>query len=148
MGLVDELQGIRVCIDTAPIIYFIEKNPKYLGVLKPVFLGIDTGRIEAITSTITLLEVLVHPFRTENDILAEKYRDILLYSEGLTTFEIFHEVSEISSKLRAKYSIRTPDAIQIAVGLLYRASKFLTNDSALKKVSDIDVLVLDDFLKK
>lgn len=148
MGLVDELQGVRVCMDTAPIIYFIEKNPKYLGVLKPVFLEIDTGRIEAITSTITLLEVLVHPFRTKNDILAEKYRDILLYSAGLTTFEIFHEVSEMSSKLRAKYSIRTPDAIQIAVGLLYRASKFLTNDSALKKVSEIDVLVLDDFLKK
>ena len=148
MGLVDELQGVRVCMDTAPIIYFIEKNPKYLGVLKPVFLEIDTGRIEAITSTITLLEVLVHPFRTKNDILAEKYRDILLYSGGLTTFEIFHEVSEMSSKLRAKYSIRTPDAIQIAVGLLYRASKFLTNDSALKKVSDIDVMVLDDFLKK
>ncbi len=148
MGLVDELQGVRVCMDTAPIIYFIEKNPRYLGVLKPVFLEIDTGRIEAITSTITLLEVLVHPFRTKNDILAEKYRDILLYSGGLTTFEIFHEVSEMSSKLRAKYSIRTPDAIQIAVGLLYRASKFLTNDSALKKVSDIDVLVLDDFLKK
>jgi len=148
VGLVDELQGVRVCMDTAPIIYFIEKNPKYLGVLKPVFLEIDSGRIEAITSTITLLEVLVHPFRTKNDILAEKYRDILLYSGGLTTFEIFHEVSEMSSKLRAKYSIRTPDAIQIAVGLLYRASKFLTNDSALKKVSDIDVLVLDDFLKK
>jgi predicted nucleic acid-binding protein len=135
-------------MDTAPIIYFIEKNPKYLGVLKPVFLEIDTGRIEAITSTITLLEVLVHPFTTKNDILAEKYRDILLYSGGLTTFEIFHEVSEKSSKLRAKYSIRTPDAIQIAVGLLYRASKFLTNDSALKRVSEIDVLVLDDFLKK
>ena len=148
MGLVDELQGVRVCMDTAPIIYFIEKNPKYLGVLKPVFLEIDTGRIEAITSTITLLEVLVHPFRTKNDIPAEKYRDILLYSGGLTTFEIFHEVSEMPSKLRAKYFIRTPDAIQIAVGLLYRASKFLTNDSALKKVSDIDVLVLDDFLKK
>ena len=148
MGLVDELQGMRICMDTAPIIYFIEKNPKYLRILKPVFLEIDTGGIEARTSTLTLLEVLVHPFRTKNDILAERYRDILLYSEGLTTFEIFHEVSEMSSKLRAKYSIRTPDAIQIAVGLLYRASKFLTNDSALKKVSDIDVLVLDDFLKK
>jgi predicted nucleic acid-binding protein len=125
-----------------------KRTPNTWGVLKPVFLEIDTGGIEAITSTLTLLEVLVHPFRTKNDILAEKYRDILLYSGGLTTFEIFHEVSEMSSKLRAKYSIRTPDAIQIAVGLLYRASKFLTNDSALKKVSDIDVLVLDDFLKK
>jgi hypothetical protein len=31
VGLVDELQGVRVCMDTGPIIYFIEKNPQILG---------------------------------------------------------------------------------------------------------------------
>lgn len=148
MELVDELRGLKICIDTAPIIYFIEKHQQYLKVVRPVFVEIDAGEIEAITSTITLLEVLVHPFRQKNKTLVEKYREILLYSEGLTTFEIFHEVSEMSSKLRAKYSIRTPDAIQIAVGILYGAAKFLTNDPDLKKVSDIKVLVLDDFLEK
>jgi predicted nucleic acid-binding protein len=147
LGLVDELRDLRICIDTAPIIYFIEKHPKYLNLLRPVFAQIDAGKIEAITSTITLLEVLVQPIRRNNNSLAERYREILLYSEGLTTFEILHEVSEMSSKLRAKYSIKTPDAIQIAVGLLYGADKFITNDQALKKVSDIDVLVLDDFLE-
>jgi len=146
LGLVDELRGLRVCIDTAPIIYFIEKNPRYLNVVRPVFAEIDAGRIEAITSTITLLEVLVQPIKANNRSLAEQYREVLLYSEGLTTFEILHEVSEMSSELRAKYSIKTPDAIQVAVSILYGANKFITNDSALKKVSDIDVLVLDDFL--
>lgn len=146
MGLVDELRGLRVCIDTAPIIYFIEKNPRYLDVVRPVFVEIDAGRIEAITSTITLLEVLVQPIKADNRSLAEQYREVLLYSEGLTTFEILHEVSEMSSELRAKYSIKTPDAIQVAVSILYGADKFITNDPALKKVSDIDVLVLDDFL--
>jgi len=146
LGLVDELRGLRVCIDTAPIIYFIEKNPRYLNVVRPVFAEIDAGRIEAITSTITLLEVLVQPIKANNRSLAEQYREVLLYSEGLTTFEILHEVSEMSSELRAKYSIKTPDAIQVAVSILYGANKFITNDPALKKVSDIDVLVLDDFL--
>jgi predicted nucleic acid-binding protein len=146
LGLVDELRDLRVCIDTAPIIYFIERNERYLNIVRPVFAEIDAGRIEAITSTITLLEVLVQPIRKSNRSLAEKYREVLLYSEGLTTFEILHEVSEMSSELRAKYSIKTPDAIQLAVGILYGASKFITNDPALKKVSDINVLVLDDFL--
>ncbi len=146
MGLVDGLRGLRVSLDTAPIIYFIEKHPKYLNIVRPVFLEIDAGNIEAITSTITLLEVLVHPFRTGNDTLAEEYRDILLYSKGLTTFEILHEVSEKSSRLRAKYSIKTPDAIQIAIGILYGANKYLTNDPDLRKVSEIQVLILDDFL--
>jgi len=146
LELIDELRGSRIFIDTAPFIYFIEKHPKYLNVVRPVFIEINDGKIEAITSTITLLEVLVHPFKTKNDILAEKYREIILYSEGLTTFEILHEVSEMSSRLRAEYSIKTPDAIQIAVGMLYGADKFLTNDPDLKKVTDIEVLALDDFL--
>ena len=148
MGLVDELRGLRICIDTAPFIYFIEKNLKYLGLLRPFFAEINAGKIDALTSTITLLEVLVLPFKTKNESLAEKYRDILLYAEGLTTFEIFHEVSELSAKLRAKYSIRTPDAIQIAVGIIYGADAFLTNDSGLKKVNDIRVVILEDFLEK
>lgn len=148
MGLVDELHGLRVCIDTAPIIYFIEKNTKYLNILRPVFVEIDSGNIEAITSTITLLEVLVHPLRIGNESLAEKYREILLYSEGLTTFEIFHEVSEMAAKLRSTYLMKTPDAIQIATGVFYGASRFLTNDPNLKKISEVKVLVLDDFLIK
>ena len=148
MGLVDELRGLKICMDTAPFIYFIEKHPKYLGLVRPVFIEIDGGQIEAITSTITLLEVLVHPFKTRNEMLAEKYREILLHSEGLTTFEILHEISEMSSKLRARYSIKTPDAIQVSVRVLYGASKFLTNDPDLKTVDGIEVLVLDDFLEK
>ena len=148
MGLVDQLRGLRVFIDTAPIIYFIEKHKRYIKIVRPVFTEIDSGKIEALTSTITLLEVLVHPFKTNNEKLAERYREILLNSENLTTFEILHEVSEISSKLRAEYSIKTPDAIQIAVGILYGADKFLTNDPNLKKVIDIEVLVLDDFIEK
>ena len=148
MGLVDEVRGQRICIDTAPMIYFIEEHAKYREIIRPVFVEIDSGNIEAITSTITLLEVLVHPLRTGNEALAEKYREILLSSESLTTFEIFHEVSEMASRLRAKYSMKTPDAIQIAVGTLYGASKFLTNDPDLRRVSEIKILVLDDYLLK
>ena len=146
MGLVDELRGARVCIDTAPFIYFIEKDPRYLDIVKPVFAEIDAGNIEALTSTVTLLEVLVHPFKTKNEPLAEKYREILLHAEGLTTFEISHEISELSSRLRAEYSIRTPDAIQMAVGIIYGADTFLTNDSDLKKVKELKVVILEDFL--
>ena len=146
MELVDKLRGKRICIDTAPFIYFIEKDPKYLNIVRPIFAEIDAGNIEALTSTITLLEVLVLPFKTINESLAEEYREILLHSEGLTTYEIVHEVSELAAKLRVKYTIRTPDAIQMAVGILYGADTFLTNDSGLKKVKDIKVVTLEDFL--
>lgn len=146
MGLATKLRGQRVCIDTAPIIYFIEKHPNYIDLLHPFFAEIDNGNIEAITSTITLLEVLVLPLRTGNKKLAGNYREILLFSEGLTTYEILHEVSELSADLRARYNIKTPDAIQIATAVIYGANVFLTNDPALKKVLDIKTVVLDDMV--
>jgi hypothetical protein len=37
MELVDALRGKRICIDTAPFIYFIEKDPKYLNIVRPIF---------------------------------------------------------------------------------------------------------------
>jgi predicted nucleic acid-binding protein len=141
LGLIEELRGQKICLDTAPIIYFIEEHETYRKILRPVFVEIDVGNIEAITSTLTLLEVLVHPFRARNQVLAEKYREILLSSAGLITFEISHEISEMASRLRAKYSIRTPDAIQMAVGIRYGATHFLTNDPRLRKVTEIKVLI-------
>ncbi len=42
--------------------------------------------------------------------------------------------------------IKAPDALQIGTGVFYGADKFLTNDTDLKKVNDIEVLVLDDFI--
>jgi len=146
MGLIEKLRNKIVCLDTPIVIYFIEKHQKYFNLLSRLFTEIEAGTIEAITSTVTLLEVLVQPLRTKNELLAEKYREILLYSEGLTTFEILHEVSELAAKLRAKYHIRTPDAIQIAVGILYKCNGFLTNDPTLKKIKEIEILILDDFL--
>jgi predicted nucleic acid-binding protein len=87
LGLLDEIRGQRICLDAALIIYFIEQHAKYWDLIRPIFVEIDSRNIEAITSTITLLEVLAHPFRTGNEALVEKYREILLSSVGLTTFE-------------------------------------------------------------
>jgi predicted nucleic acid-binding protein len=146
LGLIDEVRGQRIFIDTAVFIYFIERDPRYLDTVKPVFVEIDTGNVDAITSTITLLEVLVLPFRKGNQALVEKYRNLILNSDHLTAYEVFHEVSVLASRLRAGYSIRTPDAIQMAVGILYGAQAFLTNDAELKQVKDIKVLIVDDYL--
>jgi len=122
-----------VCIDTAPFIYYMERHKTYGAIVKPIFKEIEKGNIQAITTNITLLEVLVQPYRFGDEKLAQRYRDILLNSEGLTTLTITHEITENAAKLRAKYLIRTPDAIQIATAVITNADAFLTNDEALKK---------------
>ena len=146
MALSRLIKGKTVFLDTAPFIYFIEINSRYHDLMKPVISLIDAQESQGVTSTITLLEVLVRPLRDGNKKLADRYKDILLSSNGLRTYEISHEISERAALLRAKHGLRTPDAIQFATALISKADFFLTNDSTLKKVNELKVAVLDDYL--
>ncbi|MGD0843639.1 MAG: PIN domain-containing protein [Geobacteraceae bacterium] len=148
MALSRIVKGKTVFLDTAPFIYFIEKNSQYHDLIKPVISLIDAQESQGVTSTITLLEVLVHPLRDGNKKLADQYKAILLSSNGLLTYEVSHEISERAALLRAKHGLRTPDAIQLATALISKADSFLTNDPALKKVKELKVVVLDDFLPR
>lgn len=131
MEWVTALQGRVVGLDTAPLIYFIEENPTYLETIRPFFVAMDRGEFRVVTSTVTLLEVLVHPFRRGEKELAQQYRDILLGAEGLITISLSQDIAEVAARLRASHNIRTPDAIQMATALRAGASHFLTNDVRL-----------------
>ena len=98
-----------------------------------------------VTSTVTLLEVLVHPLRSDNRELAAEYRDILLNS-NLTTIEVSSSIAEQAAQLRATHNIRTPDAIQISAALSAGASHFFTNDIRLAEIPSIQILSLDAFV--
>jgi len=142
VGWIDGLQGKTIGIDTAPLIYFIEENQNYIGVVKPFFEAMDRDEVKVVTSTITLLEVLVHPLRKKNSELASEYRDILLNSK-LLTIEVTNTIAEQAAQLRVDYNIRTPDAIQISACLNAGATHFFTNDIRLPEIPSIQMLSLD-----
>lgn len=146
MEWLDQLEGQVVGLDTAPLIYFVEENPKYLSVVGTFFESIASGKFRVVTSAVTLLEVLVHPYRKNDEPLAARYRDILLNSEGLTTLTLNNETAERAAMLRAQYNLRTPDAMQIATAITQGATFFLTNDSNLPALTELKVLVLDELV--
>ena len=49
------------------------------------------------------------------------------------------------AELRAQYEMKTPDVIQFAVGIENNGTLFVTNDKNLKKISGIEVLVLEEY---
>src|SRR5579863_573180 len=101
MGWVNLLQKSKVCVDTTPFIYFTEGNPAYLQVVKPFFKAIEHGEFTVVTSIVTLLEVLVHPIRRGDTKLAQRYRDLLFDSEGVTAVLLSQDIAEEAAKLRA-----------------------------------------------
>jgi len=140
------LRGTVVCLDTAPLIYFIEENPTYLAVMRPFFEAVDRTEIQAVTSVLTLTEVLVHPLRSGDRRLADRYRQILLHARNVKTGVVSESIAEAAAELRGKYGLRTPDAIQVATALDAGASSLLTNDSRLSRLTKPKVLVLDDLI--
>lgn len=142
MEWVNDLQGKTVGLDTAPLIYFIEENPYYIEAVRLFFEAMDKGNFTVVTSTVTLLEVLVHPLRSNNKELAAEYRDILLNSR-LMTLEISNAIAEQAARLRATHKIRTPDAIQLSAALEAGATHFFTNDIRLPEIPSIQILSLD-----
>ena len=100
MEWINDLRGKTVGLDTAPLIYFIEENPAYIEIVRFFFEAMDRGDFMVVTSTVTLLEVLVHPLRSNNRELATEYRDILLNSR-LITLEVSNVIAEQAAQLRA-----------------------------------------------
>ncbi len=145
--LVNALTNVqRLGLDTAPFVYFIEAHPKYDAIVVEIFQRIANGQLIGITSVITLVEVLVMPVRMSQSHLVQAYRDLLQKSANLEMVLIDVAIAEKVVELRARYNLRTPDALQIAAALQHGCDAFLTNDIDLKRVTELRVLVLDELL--
>ncbi len=141
------VRGKTVGLDTAPIIYFIERNPRYVDIMRSFFQAVQKNECAVVTSTITLLETLVVPLRHGNINLARQYRDILFKTKGHITISLFPSIAEEAARLRASHNIGTPDSIQMATAIFGGASFFLTNDTRLPSLPNLKTLVLEDLKK-
>lgn len=133
-----------VFVDTAPLIYFIEGNSPYQSVLSHLFDFNDKGGFSFVTSSVTLLEVLVKPLRNGHITIAKQYKDILTTAPGIELFDVTSAIAEQAAQLRAKYNLRTPDAIQLATSIDCGADYFLTNDNRLKVVTETTVVTVGE----
>ena len=134
-----------IYLDTSAFIYFVERHPRYFPVCEELFRTIEAGRTKASTSTLTLLEVLVQPYRQKKDDLVLKFYALLTTYPHLTWVPMTLNVADQAAKLRAENGLKTPDAIQAASAIFCGATGFVCNDRAFDKVSAFESLVLDDF---
>ncbi|MFN2433116.1 MAG: type II toxin-antitoxin system VapC family toxin [Gemmatimonadota bacterium] len=148
MGLTEELGEGRIALDTPVFIYFIEEHRRYLPIVRPVFLEIDTGILNAVTSGLTLLEVLVAPYREGDQRLGDRYEALLTRSRGLQLVPLDASQLRGAARLRARHRLSTPDALQVTAALSTGCRTFLTNDRAMPDIPELRILQLEDFLPR
>jgi predicted nucleic acid-binding protein len=146
MGLMADLGRGPVGVDTSIFIYFVEEHPSFLPMLQPFFKEIDTGRMELVTSALTLLELLVIPYRSGDRLLADRYEALLTQSRGVRVAEISRDHLRAAAQLRAATGVKTPDALQLVAALGAGCTAFLTNDRALPTVRGLRILQLGSYI--
>ena len=110
--------GALVAIDTAPFIYYIEGGSTVDQAVAELFEDcIAIGRNQAVTTVITLAEVLVGAFQAGRQDLVERYRAVLSRSTGLRMLTLSTEAAERAADIRARHRLRLPDALQIAAAI-------------------------------
>jgi predicted nucleic acid-binding protein len=146
LGLLKDLGESPVALDTAIFIYYIEEHPKYLSLVDPVFDAITAGELEAVTSSLTLLETLVIPFRFANTALVERYETLLTNSRGIRLIDLGRDFLRAAAHVRAVTRGKTPDAIQAAAALAGGCRVLLVNDGRFPRLPGLKILQLDDYL--
>ena len=135
-------------LDTSVFVYFLEDNKNYAPLAQVTLKGIENGKWQGVTSTITLMEITVRPWQLENESAAREYEAVLVHFPNLTIVDVDRDVARTAAQLRAKYKVSPPDALQVAASVSFGANAFLTNDKRLAKLEDvIDIIVMDDYVE-
>ena len=135
-----------IALDTSVFIYQLEANPRYLPLTCHIFSWLEGPDSKAVTSTVTMTELLVQPYRESDDQRVDEFYGLLSTYPKLEWIAPHLEIADAAARLRALHRLRTPDALQAATAEHSGATGFITNDAVFERVKTFETLVLDRLL--
>jgi predicted nucleic acid-binding protein len=133
-------------LDTAPIIYFVERHPTYFSVIDAFFNEAEQEKVILVTSPITLAECLYYPYKLGNESLQNRFLKQITQGRRTRFVPTTAKIAQESAELRAKYSLGFADSLQVATAILANCQAMWTNDKGWQRVAELDILLLDNYL--
>lgn len=128
-------------LDTNIFLYFFQSHPTFGPRVKKVFEQLENKKVTAITSYLTLSEIL--SFKIEDEAI-EKIKMKFFSIPNLACVPIEKSVGLEAARIRRQYNFRLPDAIHLATATIYQVDKFFSNDKKLVNFSEIKTKILSD----
>jgi predicted nucleic acid-binding protein len=113
-----------VLVDACLVIYAFEDHPLHGPRVRQAF----EGQADLAVSPLVKLECLVGPMRSGN-LALQRY-----YEEGLAQFNVLdmpEQVYLLAAALRARFGLKTPDALHLATAQFHGCQALWTNDDRL-----------------
>lgn len=130
-------EGALVVVDAAPLIYLLEDH----ATLLPRFIGLfeaeAAGTLRIAISTIAIAEVLSGPSSSGHDALVQRYLQALA---RFIVLPVDIGVAAAAARLRARYRLKLPDALQLATALEAGADALVTHDRDFSRVEGLRII--------
>ncbi len=129
----------RIYVDTNVFILLFERRDELSNQLAELFLIDRTGKEPLLaTSELTLAELLVDPYRRNDDHLIQTYDNWTITNDHITVDPISRDVLRSAAVLRSKHkNLKLPDAIHLSAAASLRCSHVLTADKSLRERYDV-----------
>jgi len=134
-------------LDTSIFIYHLEGQSMYLPLTREILGRVEAGQSEAVVSTVTIMELTVHPWRVHRSDVARQYEVLLVNFPHLRLVDVTRDVARKAAQLRAQYNLRPADALQVGTALINGATLWVSNNKQLKRLEPgLEVLILDEYV--
>lgn len=141
------LRGERLYLDSNIIIYGVEGFENFRAMLLDLFQAIRSQTVQAITSELTLAEVLVKPFAEKNSVAIKTYNELLQSRPSFEVLPVTRSILGYSARLRADLGVKLPDAIHLATALSAECQFFCTEDRILRTPPPLKLLRVADLAR-
>jgi predicted nucleic acid-binding protein len=131
--------GATVLVDTNPLIYMLEGNP-LAARFRGLFSDIDRGRLTALVTPTTVAEVVSGPLKIGKEALAERYRRALTDNAGWSVRDLDADIAVLAARLRLRYKLKLPDAMQLAAAVREGCYALITHDRDFAAVTELPIL--------
>jgi predicted nucleic acid-binding protein len=126
MGMTD-----LVYLDSCLVIYFVEEHQRF-GLLISQAIESNANKRFCI-SPLVELECLVMPLRQNHQALIDRYE---MFFQDYIRLEINADIYRHAAELRARHTIKTPDALHLATAQYHGCVGFWTNDDRLHTIAE------------
>lgn len=136
----------RIALDSSVFIYHVEANPRYAALTETIFPWLESRGGSAVTSTITMTELLVPAYRDLDQRRVNKFYGLLSKYPNLDWIAPTLEIADIAAQIRAQHGFRTPDAFEAATAAYSALTGLISNDPIFERLDRFETLILERLL--
>lgn len=111
-----------------------------------VFKWLEHPGHSAVTSTVTMLELLVKPYQESRKEYVNQIYGLFSTFPNLSWVAPDLATADTAARIRAAHRLATPDALQAACTVENKATALITNDPVFERLEFFETVTLDRFL--